>query len=388
MSKFLKGLALAGALAGSLTIVSGAAVAETYGLGRAATPDEIKAWDIDIRPDGMGLPEGKGDVAMGETVFIERCASCHGDFGEGSGRWPVLTGGTGSLATEDPVKTIGSYWPYLSTVWDYIHRAMPFGDAQSLTNDEVYAITAYLLNMNDIVDDDFELSKANFLDVKMPNANGFFMDDREETAVWKQRNPCMKDCKAEVKITGYARVIDVTPEETKAKEEAADAAKAAEEEAKAPANPIAAVTGAVSSLAGAATQAASKAASAATNVASQAASQVAAAVAPAPDPALVEAGEKVFKKCKACHEVGDGAKHKQGPHLNGVFGRTAGTSDGFKKYSKAMKKAGEDGLVWSDETMAQFLKKPKAMLKKTKMAFSGLKKEKDLDAIIAYLKSH
>ena len=117
---------------------------QTLGLGRAATNNEIKAWDIDIRPDGKGLPVGSGSVIIGEELYTDNCASCHGDFGEGIDRWPELAGGFDTLDSEDPVKTVGSYWPYLSTVWDYVHRAMPFGNAQSLNNDEVYAITAYI----------------------------------------------------------------------------------------------------------------------------------------------------------------------------------------------------------------------------------------------------
>lgn len=340
MSKFLK----AAAVGACWLLLPISAHADSLGLGRAATPDEIKAWDIDVRPDGAGLPEGSGSVELGEEVYVERCADCHGDFGEGKGRWPVLAGGHDTLSSEDPVKTIGSYWPYLSTVWDYVHRAMPFGDAQSLSDDEVYAITAYLLYMNDLVEDDFVLSKNNFLEVAMPNVDGFYPDDRPNTAVWKNRPPCMTDCKLEVKITARARVIDVTPEDETSKHR----------------------TGA-------------------TKASTSAPTQVAAT--PAIDPALIKAGEKVFKKCKACHTVGHKAKHKLGPHLNGIFGRAAGTADGFKKYSKAMKKAGADGLVWDDKTLATFLKKPKAMIKKTKMSFAGLKKDADLEAIVAYLRS-
>ena len=92
-----------------------------------ATPEEIKGWDIDVRPDGKGLPVGKGTAALGETIFQERCASCHGEFGEGAGRWPELAGGAGTIESESPVKTVGSYWPYVSTVFDFVHRAMPFG---------------------------------------------------------------------------------------------------------------------------------------------------------------------------------------------------------------------------------------------------------------------
>lgn len=194
---------------------SGAAVVGReggYGLGRAPLPEEIAAWDTDIRPDGVGLPEGSGDVASGEETFVEKCAVCHGDFGEAVDRWPQLAGGFGSLTHADPVKTVGSYWPYLSTVWDYVHRAMPFGDAQSLTNDEVYGITAYLLYLNDQVDDDFVLSKANFTEVVMPNAEGFFPDDRA-TAELPQFSAevCMENCKPSVEITMRAAVIDVTP---------------------------------------------------------------------------------------------------------------------------------------------------------------------------------
>lgn len=207
MLKFLKIKTICVVLSLAGTVHAGG-----LGLGRLATPEEIAGWDIDIRPDGQGLPEGSGSVLEGEEVFIEQCASCHGDFGEGVDRWPVLSGGRGTLASQHPEKTIGSYWPYLSTVYDYIYRAMPFGNAQSLEPDQVYGITAYLLYMNDIVDDEFVLSKENFNTVKMPNEEGFFQDDRSETALWKQTDPCMRNCKENVEITGRARIIDVTPE--------------------------------------------------------------------------------------------------------------------------------------------------------------------------------
>ena len=125
--------------------------AKRLDIGRIATPEEIAGWDIDIRPDGQGLPAGKGTVKQGEALYMERCAACHGEFGESAGRWPILSGGNGTLASHDPVKSIGSYWPYASTLIDYIRRAMPFGNAQSLTNDELYAVTAYVLYLNDVV---------------------------------------------------------------------------------------------------------------------------------------------------------------------------------------------------------------------------------------------
>ncbi|MBN9672575.1 c-type cytochrome [Roseibium aggregatum] len=185
-----------------------------FGLGREALPEEIAAWDIDIRPDGAGLPVGSGTVADGEVLYTDNCAVCHGDFGEGVGRWPVLAGGHDTLADERPEKTIGSYWPYLSTVYDYVRRAMPYGNARSLSDDDVYALTAYLLYLNDIVDDeDFELSNENFTDIRLPNEENFFFDDRDEEPHYAQKGePCMSDCKADaVKITQRARILDVTP---------------------------------------------------------------------------------------------------------------------------------------------------------------------------------
>jgi cytochrome c len=184
-------------------------------LGRHATKDEVAAWDIDIRPDGLGLPVGKGTVAEGEPIYTDNCASCHGDFGEAIDRWPVLAGGQGTLTNERPVKTIGSYWPYLSTVYDYVRRAMPFGNARSLSDDDVYALTAYILYLNDIVtDEDFELSDQSFKTVTMPNLANFVPDDRENEPYYASKTePCMTDCKpGPVKITMRAMVLDVTPE--------------------------------------------------------------------------------------------------------------------------------------------------------------------------------
>jgi len=208
MLKFL----LKSAVAAALLIGSTLSV-QAGELGRLATPEEIAAWDIDVRPDGKGLPAGQGSVADGEEIFAERCAACHGDFAEGVDRWPVLSGGFDSLQSDRPVKTIGSYWPYLSTVWDYINRSMPFGEAQSLTPDEVYAITAFLLYANDLVDDDeFVLSKENFLEVRLPNEANFIEDNRPDTPTLADGEPCMSDCKTDVKVTMRARVLDVTPD--------------------------------------------------------------------------------------------------------------------------------------------------------------------------------
>lgn len=209
MSKFLE-ITLIASLIGSAALADG--------IGRPATDAEIAAWDRDIRPDGLGLPEGAGDVLTGEEIYMEQCAYCHGDFGEAVDRWPVLSGGFDSLTDERPVKTIGSYWPYLSTVYDYVHRAMPFGAARSLSDDDVYAVTAYLLYLNDLVDEDFELSRDNFLEVRLENEPNFYMDDRAETELTRFIGPvCMENCKDSVEITARAAVIDVTPEDAAAR---------------------------------------------------------------------------------------------------------------------------------------------------------------------------
>ncbi|MBK9082418.1 MAG: cytochrome c [Rhizobiales bacterium] len=215
MSKFRK-LALGGAL---LAFAAGAALAQQAAparpapLGRVALPEEIAAWDIAIRPDGKNLPPGKGSVKQGEKLYGEQCAICHGEFGEGAGNFPVLVGGEGSLTGPAPTKSIGSYWPYASTSFDYIRRAMPFGNAQSLTPDETYAIVAFLLNQNNLVGDDFVLSKESFASVQLPNRDGFYEDDRETAEKHFWREPCMKDCAKEpAKVTSRARSLDVTPD--------------------------------------------------------------------------------------------------------------------------------------------------------------------------------
>ena len=188
------------------------------------TYDELRARIVDGRlPPGARVGQAeiadelgisRGSVREGEKVYTDRCAACHGEFGESAGRWPQIAQGKGTLASHDPVKTVGSYFPYLSSVFDYTRRAMPFGDAESLTNDELYGVVAYVLYLNDIVDENFVLSKETWAQVKMPNSGGFFDDDREtsEKAFWNP-NPCMTNCKAPAAITGRALSIDVTPDE-------------------------------------------------------------------------------------------------------------------------------------------------------------------------------
>lgn len=194
-------------------LAASAALAEEgkiFGLGTPATPEEIAAWDIDIRPDGQGLPTGSGTAEAGETVYAEQCAFCHGDFGEGIGRYPVLMGGFDSLTADRPEKTVGSYWPYASTVWDYIYRAMPFGNAQSLSVDDTYAVTAYVLYLNEIVDYDQMIDQSNLAAIEMPNAEGFFLMEGPE---FDPSDPCMRNCRESVEVIGKARILDVTPED-------------------------------------------------------------------------------------------------------------------------------------------------------------------------------
>lgn len=345
------------------------------GIGRQALPEEVTAWDLDVRPDGHGLPAGSGSVSDGDDLFQDYCAVCHGVFAEGVDNWPKLSGGEGTLDRDDPLKTVGSYWPYVSTVWDYVHRSMPFGNAQSLSADEVYAITAYILYSNDLVDDDFVLSNENFQEVVLPNVDGFIVDDRDTTElpVFSQE-PCMENCKDSVEITMRATILDVTPDQTAAREafvaeEAAEAAaEAAEAATEAPATETPATEAAPATAAAPEEEA------------------TAPAAAGDLDMELVAAGEKVFKKCAACHQVGEGAENKTGPHLNGVIGRTLGSMEGFN-YSKTMAEMGASGTVWTEETMAEFLSKPRDYVKGTKMSFAGLKKEDELAAINEYLKS-
>lgn len=187
-----------------------------YNIGKIATKIEIAGWDIDVRPDGVGAPKGSGNAIDGEEIYVNRCASCHGDFGEGVDRWPALVGGDGTLASHDPEKTTGSYWPYASTIFDYVYRSMPFGEAQTLTHDETYKIVAYLLNMNEIIDENFVLSEKNIGKIKMPNASGFSLPDpRPDVTKYKDGQPCMKNCNVPLKIIGKARDIDVTPDDEK-----------------------------------------------------------------------------------------------------------------------------------------------------------------------------
>ena len=149
-----------------------AKVPEGPKLGTPATPAEIAGWDISIPPDGAGLPEGKGTPEQGAALYAEKCASCHGRDGEGSTA-EELVGGRGSLAGPEPTLTVGSYWPYATTLFDYVRRAMPPEAPLSLSADQVYAVSAYLLYLNKIIPGDAEMNAKTLPAVKMPNREGF-----------------------------------------------------------------------------------------------------------------------------------------------------------------------------------------------------------------------
>jgi|SRR3954452_20716653 len=180
--------------AAALSIVALACATQThaqsgYGIGRAATPAEVAGWNIDVGRDGSNLPPGSGSVNQGRDVFDQQCAACHGAKGEG-GMGDKLAGGQGTLGTANPVRTVGSYWPYAPTLFDYIRRAMPQNAPQSLSNDEVYAVAAYIFNLNGLLPADATLNAEALAAIKMPNRSMFVGDPRPDV-----RNPaCMSGC--------------------------------------------------------------------------------------------------------------------------------------------------------------------------------------------------
>jgi mono/diheme cytochrome c family protein len=151
----------------------------TYGVGRPPTAEEVRAWDLTIRPDGQGLPPGSGTAALGKPIYVERCAACHGETGEDP-KYSRLVGGHGTLATDKPIRTIGSFWPYAPTLWSYIRRAQPYDNPGSLTPDQVYAVTAYLLHLNGIISEQDVMDATTLPRVQMPNRDGFVPDPRPD----------------------------------------------------------------------------------------------------------------------------------------------------------------------------------------------------------------
>jgi cytochrome c len=179
------------AIMGAAAIVSAtSAWAEgSYGIGRLATPGEIAGWNIDVDSHGNNLPPGSGNVSHGREVFDQQCAACHGAKGEG-GLGDQLVGGQGTLATRNPVRTVGSFWPYAPTLFDYIRRAMPQNAPQSLSNEDVYAVSAYILNLNGLLPADAVLDAKTLSTIKMPN-RGMFVDDPRPDV---RDTECMKNC--------------------------------------------------------------------------------------------------------------------------------------------------------------------------------------------------
>jgi cytochrome c len=193
------------------SVLAQSADAPRFGFGRAATPSEIAGWDIDVRPDGHGVKKGKGTARRGQEIYDAQCASCHGTFGE-SNNYMVIAGGvtpedlkTGRAASlkKGEVRTVGTKLNYATTLWDYINRAMPWTNPQSLSVDDVYAVTAYVLHLNEIVPEDFELSDQNILKVQMPNRYGMTTEHGMRSVSGKpdvQGTLCMKDCVQQVKV--------------------------------------------------------------------------------------------------------------------------------------------------------------------------------------------
>lgn len=183
-------LCVAGIAALALYGIAAAHSQKRYGIGRVATPAEIAGWNIDVDGrTGKNLPSGSGSVQQGQAIFEQSCAACHGTKGEG-GLGDKLVGGQGTLANPSPIKTVGSYWPYAPTLFDYIRRAMPMNAPESLTSDEVYAVSAYVLYLNGLLPEDTTLDAKSMAEIKMPNRNGFIPDPRPDV----REHRCMSAC--------------------------------------------------------------------------------------------------------------------------------------------------------------------------------------------------
>ena len=166
-------------------VFSFAAFSQKYNVGRPATPEEIKSTDQFMAPDGTGLPAGKGTAAEGREIYSRRCARCHGAQGQGDEEGP-LVGGKGTLKSAKPLKTVGSFWPYATTIYDYVHRAMPFDNPGLLDANQTYSVVALILHMNGIIGEKDEMNAQTLPKVKMPNRDGFVKDNRPDTGKKKK----------------------------------------------------------------------------------------------------------------------------------------------------------------------------------------------------------
>jgi cytochrome c len=180
-------------VASAFLVVSGfsrtvSAQSPTYGVGRPPTAAELKAIDIEVTPDGKGLRPGSSTAAAGKDVYTRRCETCHGPTGK-EGPQEVLSGGQGTLRSQRPQKTVGSYWPYATTLWDYINRAMPFDHPGTMTTDEIYGATAYVLYLNGIVKEQDVLNQTTLPQIKMPNRDGFVVDPRPDIPILRRKKP-------------------------------------------------------------------------------------------------------------------------------------------------------------------------------------------------------
>lgn len=174
----------------SICVAASAAADQKHGLGHPVTEAQIASWNIDVAPDGKNLPSGQGTVIEGEKIYQTTCLACHGVNLEG-GMGPALMGGKGTLTSQKPMKTVGSYWPYATTLFDYVRRAMPFQQPQSLSNDQVYSVVGYILNKNELLQVNATVNADTLTKVKMPNRDAFYVDDRPDVKV----TACYKDCK-------------------------------------------------------------------------------------------------------------------------------------------------------------------------------------------------
>jgi S-disulfanyl-L-cysteine oxidoreductase SoxD len=161
------------AAACALGLFSSVALAQSPNLGKVITPEEVAPWDISVSPDGAGLPPGSGTPKQGEAVYASKCLACHGEKGAGKPN-DALVGGIGSLAGDKPaLKTVGSFWPFATTIFDYVRRSMPYNESKTLTNDELYAVAAYILQLNGIIGENDTMNAQTLPKVRMPNRDGF-----------------------------------------------------------------------------------------------------------------------------------------------------------------------------------------------------------------------